>query len=59
MQNKGQTNVKRGVNSAAKPWTQFNYNIAFEINVKLLPLICTDIIYYLRYNTLITENEDM
>ena len=35
MQNKGQTNVKRGLNSAARPWTQFNYNITFEINGKI------------------------
>ena len=36
MQNKEQINVKRGLNSTAKPWTQFNYNITFEINVKII-----------------------
>ena len=32
MQNEEQINVKRGLNSAPKPWTQFNYNIAFKVN---------------------------
>ena len=32
MQNKGQVNVKRRFNSATKPWTQFNYNIIYEIS---------------------------
>ena len=36
MQNKGQINVKRGLNSVAKPWTQFNYNITFEINGNII-----------------------
>ena len=34
MQNKEKINVKRGLNSAAKTWTQFNYNITFEIKGK-------------------------
>ena len=29
-------NVKRGLKSAAKPWTQFTYNITFEINFKII-----------------------
>ena len=36
MQNKGQINVERGLNSAAKPWTQFNYSITFEKNGKII-----------------------
>ena len=36
MQNKGQINVKRGLNSASKSWTQFDYNIAFEIPGKII-----------------------
>ena len=36
MQNKGQINVKRGLNSAAKPWTQFNYNTTFSIYDKII-----------------------
>ena len=36
MQNKGQINVKRGLDLAAKPWTQFNCNITFEINGKII-----------------------
>ena len=35
-QNKGQINVKGGLNSATKPWTQFNYNITFETNDKII-----------------------
>ena len=30
-QNQGQINVKRGLNSDAKSWMQFNCNITFEI----------------------------
>ena len=29
-------NVKRELNSAAKPWTWFNYNIIFEIKGKII-----------------------
>ena len=29
-------NVKRKRNATAKPWTQINYNIAFEINDKII-----------------------
>ena len=47
--------LKHGLNSAEKPWTQINYNITVDINVKLLMLIFADIIYALRYNTLIIE----
>ena len=36
MQIKEQINVKRGLNLAAKPWTQFNYNVPFEINGKII-----------------------
>ena len=36
MQNKWYINGKRRLNSAAKPWTQFNYNITFEINGKII-----------------------
>ena len=36
MQKKGQINVKRELNSNAKPWTQLNYNITFEINGKII-----------------------
>ena len=36
MQNKGQVNVKRELNSAAKPCTQFNYNTTFEGNGKII-----------------------
>ena len=32
MQDKGQINLKRGLNVVAIPWTQFNYNSTFEIN---------------------------
>ena len=28
--------MKSGLNSAAKPWTQYNYNITFEINGKII-----------------------
>ena len=36
MQIKGQINIKRGLNSTVKTWTQFNYNITFEINGKII-----------------------
>ena len=36
MQNKGSINVKRRLNSAAKSWTQINFNITFEINGKII-----------------------
>ena len=36
VQNKEKINVKRGLNSVAKPWTQFNYNLTFEINGKVV-----------------------
>ena len=42
MSNIGQINVKLGLNSAAKPWIQFDYNITFEINGKII-----DVYYYL------------
>ena len=35
MQNNVYINVKRGLNSASKSWTQFNFNITFEINGKI------------------------
>ena len=57
MQFKGKINVKRGLNSAAKLWTQFNYNTTFEITIILLILIFTEIIYSLWYNTLIIKIE--
>ena len=49
-------NVKRQLNSAAKTWTQFNYNITLNLAVKLFMVVFTEIIYSLRYNTLITKN---
>ena len=42
--------VKSGLNSGAKPWTQPNYNIPFEIKVKILMVIFTGIIYSLWYS---------
>ena len=36
MQYKGYMNIKRGLNSVANPRTQFNYNITFEINWKVI-----------------------
>ena len=29
-------NVKRGLNLVEKPWTQFDYNITYEINCKII-----------------------
>ena len=59
MQNKGKINVKRGLNLAAKPCTQFNYNVTCEMKLEVFLLIFTEIIYSLRYNTLKTENGDV
>ena len=53
MQNKGYINAKRGVNSVAKPWIEFNYNIVFEINCKVIDKI------FILYNTPITKNRDV
>ena len=36
MQNNGKIKVKRGLNSAAKPWNQLNYNLTFEINGNII-----------------------
>ena len=38
MQNKGQINLKRRFNSVAVPWAQFNYNIIFKINGKIIDI---------------------
>ena len=54
-QNKGQINVKRELNSAAKPWTQFNSISPLKLTLKLLMLIFTAIVYSLRYYAPITE----
>ena len=36
MQNTGLINVKRGLTSVAKLWTQINYNVTFEKNDKII-----------------------
>ena len=38
VQNKEQINVKRGLNSTANLWPQFNYSITFEINCKIIDI---------------------
>ena len=59
VQTKRKINVKRGLNSTAKPWAQFNYNITYEFNCKFFTSIFTEIIYSILYNTAIIKNWDM
>ena len=55
MQNKGYIHVKRGLNSIANLWTQFNNNITFEISCKIIDVNHCKF-FLLLYNILITEN---
>ena len=60
MQNKEYINLKRGLNSAVKPCTQYNYNITFKINSEIIAVdIHWNYLFFTILYTLITETWDV